>query len=83
MNQKYARKAGLPEHYTLHSLRHTYSDHLREKGVPIDIIQRLLGHSTPRTTWDHYDSSDALYFREQADLVDLEEEGASDRVFPE
>jgi len=73
----YIQKAGLPDHYTIHSLRHTYTNHLRAKGVPIDIIQRLLGHSTPKTTWDHYDASDALFFRQQADLVDFEEEESS------
>jgi len=73
----YLQKAGLPLHYSVHSLRHTYSNYLREKGVPIDIIQKLLGHSTPRTTWDHYDSSDALTYRQQADLVDFEGEKES------
>ena len=72
--RQFATQAGLPEHYTLHCLRHTFTNYLRERGVPIDVIQRLLGHSTVRTTWDHYDASDALFFRQQADLIDFGEE---------
>lgn len=70
--KKYVRTAGLPEHYTLHSLRHTYATHLRKQGVPLDIVQRLLGHASSRTTEDNYDHSVALHFRAQADLVDFE-----------
>jgi len=69
--------AGLPDEYSLHSLRHTYATHLREKGVPRDIIQSLLGHSSPDTT-TIYDHSDALYFRQFADMVDFEEVEGSD-----
>ena len=70
----YIRVLGLPEQYSLHSLRHTYSNSLLQKGVPLEIVQRLLGHSTVRTTADYYDSAMALHFRAQADLVDFEED---------
>ena len=69
--KKYVRLAGLPDHYSLHSCRHTYATYLRSQGVPQDVIQRLLGHSSVRTT-DIYDHSDALFFRQYADLVDFE-----------
>lgn len=65
------RRAGLPNAYSLHSLRHTYATFLREQGVPRDIVQKLLGHASPGTT-DLYDHSEALYFRQWADLVDYE-----------
>jgi integrase/recombinase XerD len=64
------RKAGLSEAYSLHSLRHTYATHLQEKGVPRDIVQKLLGHSSPVTT-GIYDHSEALHFREYADKADF------------
>jgi len=70
----YIRALGLSENYTLHSLRHTYTTYLRQKGVPLDIIYRLLGHSSPAVTDEHYDHSIALHFRAQADLVDFEED---------
>jgi integrase/recombinase XerD len=69
--KKYVRLAGLSECYSLHSCRHTYATYLRSKGVPQDVIQRLLGHSSVRTT-SIYDHSDALFFRQYADLVDFE-----------
>lgn len=74
--KKYIRKAGLPEHYSLHSLRHTYATYLRQQGVPLDIVQRLLGHSSSRITEAHYDHTVALHFRAQADLVDFEDDKA-------
>lgn len=70
--KQFVMKAGLPGHYSLHSLRHTYATYLHQKGVPIDIIQKLLGHASPRTTSDNYDHSIALHFRAQADMVDFE-----------
>lgn len=71
--KEYLRLAGLPEHYSLHSCRHTYVTYLRSKGIPQDVIQRLVGHSSLQTT-DIYDHSDALFFRQYADMVDYEAE---------
>ena len=62
----------LSPQYSLHSLRHTYATHLRKKGVPLDIVQKLLGHASPRTTADNYDHSIAMHFKDQADLIDFE-----------
>jgi integrase/recombinase XerD len=57
----YVRECGLSEEFHLHSLRHTYSTHLIQKGVPIDIVQKLLGHSSPKITADNYDHSVASF----------------------
>lgn len=72
--KSYIRATGLAEHYSLHSLRHTYATYLHSKGVPLDIIYRLLAHSSPAVTAKHYSHSLALHFRAQADLVDFEGE---------
>lgn len=72
----YIKALGLPEHYTLHSLRHTYTNYLLQRGVPLDIVQKLLGHSSVRTTADNYDHTLPLHFRAQADLVDFEQDQA-------
>ena len=72
--------AGLPrERYTLHSLRHSYTSHLKAKKVPIDIIQRLQSHSSPRITWGTYDHTEALHYRDISDMVDFEQAEGEDR----
>ena len=48
--KKACLKAGITKHVYLHCLRHSFATHLLEQGVNIQIIQRLLGHSNPRTT---------------------------------
>ena len=70
----YIRVLGLSEEYSLHSLRHTFTNHLLQKGVPLERVQRLLGHSSVRTTAENYDHTIALHFRKESDLVNFEED---------
>lgn len=46
----YAKAAGLPQHYTFHSLRHGFATRALEAGIPINQVQVLLGHSNISTT---------------------------------
>ncbi len=49
-----------------------YATYLRQQGVPLDLVQKLIGHKSPLATADNYDHSIALHFRKQAGLVNFE-----------
>jgi site-specific recombinase XerD len=49
--KKCIKKAGLPEHYSIHSLRHTYGTYLlKASGYNLRLVQEQLGHSSVRVT---------------------------------
>jgi site-specific recombinase XerD len=67
--KKYAKKAGLSERYSIHSLRHTYSTRLyRSSGYNLRMVQKQLGHSSPSIT--------AVY----ADVIDEDLEAAVEKL---
>lgn len=48
--KKYSKRAGLPQHYVFHSLRHGFGLRCIEKGIPANQVQLLMGHSSLSVT---------------------------------
>ena len=54
-NRRYLPQLNLKsKRKTFHSIRHTCSNHLKQKGIPTDFIQELLGHTTGKITLERY-----------------------------
>jgi len=59
--KKFVRKANdVPNTVTLHGLRHTCATDLLRKGVPIHIVQKIMGHSSVEVTqiYEHLNQND-------------------------
>ena len=57
--KKWAKKAGIPAHYSIHPLRHTYATNLyKASGYNLRLVQRQLGHSSPTVTQVYADVMD-------------------------
>ena len=48
--KKWAKKAGLPARYSIHSCRHYYASALLRVSKNLRLVQQQLGHSNPSTT---------------------------------
>ena len=72
--KKWSRKAGLPSHYSIHSLRHTYAVRLyKASGYNLRLVQKQLGHSSVSTTQVYADVMDEDVDQAMENL-DLDEE---------
>jgi integrase/recombinase XerD len=65
-----ARKAGIAKRVSPHTLRHSFATHLMEAGVPLPVIQKLLGHKSIKTTMIYLHISESLKERTQSPLDD-------------
>ena len=50
-----ARKAGVEKRCNPHALRHSHAAELAREGVPINVVQRQLGHASAATTSRYLD----------------------------
>jgi integrase len=53
------KKAGIMD-LRFHDLRHTAGTRLGEKGIPVQVISKILGHSDIRTTMRYVHPEDSL-----------------------
>jgi len=60
------KDAGLP-HIRFHDLRHSYVSMLINASVPINVISRMVGHSSPEITWKVYSH---IYPKSESEAVD-------------
>jgi site-specific recombinase XerD len=65
---KVVKSAGFTKRVTTHTLRHSYATHLQELGTPLNVIQKLLGHSQMRTTEIYLHTSQEQLARTQSPL---------------
>ena len=56
------------EHASVHWLRHTCGSHMGSSGVPVNLIQKLLGHSSVATTSIYTESDSERLWQEVTDL---------------
>ncbi len=45
-----AKAAGISKPITMHMARHTFATYSLNIGMPLEVVQRVLGHSSVRTT---------------------------------
>jgi len=64
---KICDSAGI-ERFCMHALRHTYATRAIERGVPPKALQKLLGHSSIKTTMDKYVHASDDYLFEAVDI---------------
>ncbi len=50
MMKKYSKLAGIERNITPHMFRHSFATYLIEEGVDVSCVQRILGHSSIKTT---------------------------------
>lgn len=76
-------KAGIKKAATVHTLRHCFATHLIESGAGIYHIQRLMGHTNPKTTskYIHLTRSDVLNVKSPFDIMMGEEYAGNSRCF--
>lgn len=72
--EKSVKKAGITKDVSVHTLRHSFATHLLESRVDTFYIQKLLGHSSLKTTaiYIHVGNLDGMNIKSPLDDIDNE-----------
>ncbi|MCH2449124.1 MAG: tyrosine-type recombinase/integrase [Gracilimonas sp.] len=62
-------EVGIPDKIKFHSLRHSFATHLLENGADIYSVSKLMAHSSVQVTASFYDHTDALNYRDVANMI--------------
>lgn len=74
------KQAGITKHVTAHILRHCFGTHIQQKGAASSAAQKLLGHSSLKTT-EKYTHHDPTFLRQEMNkLRDNQEELTSPQI---
>ena len=71
--QRRVKKAGIKKEASVHTLRHSFANHMLESGIDIRYIQELLGHSNSKTTeiYTHVNNRDLKKIISPLDYIDI------------
>lgn len=71
MVKQLAKSAGISKRVYTHLIRHCYATHMVEKRVDINIIQKILGHSSVKTTNVYLHTSHNLISNTYSPMSDM------------
>ena len=67
------KEMGLPKEANLHSLRHSFAQNLVDSGQPIDVVSKLLGHSSLNVTLIYAKTTDNRLVNAIESIKDINE----------
>ncbi len=77
--KQYLRRAEISDHYSPHSLRHSFATQMINAGVTLEVLKELMGHRSVQMTLCYtqlYDSTKRQQFTQAMDRIEARQAGA-------